>query len=224
MKHFAIIVAGGTGQRFESQIPKQFLLLNGLPILMHSINVFKNFNSSLEIIVALPPNHFKTWEDLCRQYKFYIKHEKVEGGETRFHSVKNALSTITQEGLVAVHDAVRPLVNKATITRCFETAKTKGNAVPVVVLYDSIRELKGLQSMPVDRNSYVLVQTPQVFKVNLLKEAYKQPYVPEFTDDAHVVEKAGTDIVLVEGNRENLKITDKADLLVAEAFLKNNIF
>ncbi len=221
MKQYAIIVAGGSGQRFASQIPKQFLRLKGLPILMHSIKAFSNYDNSIEIIIALPENHFDTWTELCRNHHFKIQHQKVIGGETRFHSVKNALDTIkSDDGIIAVHDAVRPLVSNETLRKCFETAKRKGNAVPVVVLYDSIRELNGLRSTPVDRNSFVLVQTPQVFKTKLLKESYNQPYLPEFTDDAHVVEKAGTPVILVEGNRENIKITDKSDLLIAEALLK----
>ena len=221
MKQYAIIVAGGTGQRFESQIPKQFLRLKGLPILMHSIKAFINFDNSIEIIIALPENHFETWNDLCRNHHFKIQHQKVIGGKTRFHSVKNALDAVkSDDGIIAVHDAVRPLVSKETLKRCFDTARKKGSAVPVVALYDSIRELKEPNSVPVDRNSFVLVQTPQVFKTKLLKESYNQPYLPEFTDDAHVVEKAGTPVILVEGNRENIKITDKADLLIAEALLR----
>lgn len=220
MRQYAIIVAGGTGQRFHSHIPKQFLLLKGLPILMHSIRAFHHFNNSIKILITLPANHFETWNALCKEHEFDIKHQKVIGGETRFHSVKNALDSIKgDDGFIAVHDAVRPLVNSELIKRGFETAKQKGNAVPVIALYDSIRELKGLRSIPVDRNSFVLVQTPQIFKISLLKEAYKQSYIPEFTDDAHVVEKAGTPVVLIEGSRGNIKITDKADLLIAEALL-----
>jgi 2-C-methyl-D-erythritol 4-phosphate cytidylyltransferase len=221
MHQYVIIVAGGKGQRFESEIPKQFMRLKGLPILMHSIKAFINFDNSLEIIIALPENHFETWNTLCRNHHFKIPHQKVIGGETRFHSVKNALDAIKiNDGIVAVHDAVRPLVSNDTIKRCFDTARRKGSAVPVIPLYDSIRELKAPKSVPVDRNSFVLVQTPQVFKTKLLKEAYEQPYLSDFTDDAHVVEKTGAEIILVEGNRENIKITDKADLIIAEALLR----
>ncbi len=220
MKRYAIIVAGGTGQRFGTDIPKQFLPLKGLPILMHTLNLFHNFDSNIELIVTLPLSYIEMWDSLCNEYKFKIAHKKVEGGETRFQSVKNGLDTINDlDGLVAVHDGVRPLVNKDTLLRCFETARRTGNAVPSVPFYDSIRELKGDRSMPVKREAFVLVQTPQVFNLKLLKDAYKQPYNANFTDDAHVVEKAGSTIILVEGNRENIKITNQIDLVIAEALM-----
>lgn len=220
MKRYAIIVAGGSGQRFGTELPKQFMPLKGLPILMHTLNLFHNFDSNIELIVSLPPGFIDMWPLLCTEHKFKIVHIIVEGGETRFHSVKNSLGAINGvDGLVAVHDGVRPLVSEDTLLRCFETARRTGNAVPSVPLYDSIRELNEGVSIPVNREAYVLVQTPQVFSLKLLKEAYKQPYNVNFTDDAHVVEKAGSKIILVEGNRENIKITNQSDLIIAEALM-----
>jgi 2-C-methyl-D-erythritol 4-phosphate cytidylyltransferase len=220
MKRYAIIVAGGTGHRFGTDTPKQFLLLKGVPILIHTLNLFYNFDNNIELIVTLPPGYIEMWALLCTEYKFKTLHKKVEGGETRFHSVKNGLGAIKGlDGLVAVHDGVRPLASKDTLLRCFETARRTGNAVPSIPLYDSIRELKEDSSIPVNREAYVLVQTPQVFNLNLLKEAYKQPYNANFTDDAHVVEKAGSKIILVEGNRENIKITNQSDFIIAEALM-----
>jgi len=157
---------------------------------------------------------------LCSEYKFTIHHKTIQGGETRFHSVKNGLNTITQTGVVAIHDAVRPLVSTDTLLRCYETAQRTGNAVPITSLVDSIRQLKGDASKQVKRDEFVLVQTPQVFEISLLKKAYEQPYILDFTDDASVVEKLGTKIILVEGNRENIKITNQTDLLIAEVLLK----
>jgi 2-C-methyl-D-erythritol 4-phosphate cytidylyltransferase len=220
MKQYAIIVAGGTGQRYGSNIPKQFLNLKGLPILMHTLNTFHAFNSGISLIVTLPSDYFELWKSLCKEYQFTVPHRIVAGGETRFYSVKNGLDTLEGDGLVAVHDAVRPLVSHDTLLRCFETAKRTGNSVPVVALYDSIRELNGDKSKPVNRDAYVLVQTPQVFDLHLLKEAYKQNYNFDFTDDASVLEKKGVKIIMVEGNRENIKITNQTDMLIAEALIK----
>lgn len=220
MKHYAIITAGGSGIRFGAQTPKQFLPLKGLPILMRTINAFFNFDNSIEIVLTLPTDYVEFWDLLCNEFKFKIVHKKVIGGETRFHSVKNGLEIINDiEGLVAVHDAVRPLVSHEIIERCFNTARLTGNAIPVVKMNDSIRELKNSYSTPANRDSFVMVQTPQVFNIKILKEAYQQPYIPDFTDDAHVVEKTGIKINLVEGDRKNIKITSQSDLLIAEAFL-----
>jgi 2-C-methyl-D-erythritol 4-phosphate cytidylyltransferase len=216
MKHFVIIVAGGTGQRFGSTTPKQFLLLRGKPILMRTIEAFISYDSSIQVIITLPPDFIQLWQSLCKQYNFTVSHIFVEGGQTRFHSVKNGLNQIKEAGLVAVHDAVRPLVSSAVIERCFQTAKIKGNAVPVIPVVDSIRQLTENGSVPVDRENFMQVQTPQVFDVHLLKNAYNTEYITEFTDDASVVEKFGKEIFLVEGNRENIKITSQTDLSIAE--------
>jgi 2-C-methyl-D-erythritol 4-phosphate cytidylyltransferase len=220
MTRYAIIVAGGTGQRFGSQLPKQFILLKGLPILMHTIKAFYAFDSDISFIVTLPPDFIDLWKSLCEQYKFKVTHTIVSGGETRFHSVKNGLDSIENDGLVAIHDAVRPLVSRDTIERCYATAKLKGNAIPVISLNDSIRELQGDNSIQVNRDTYVMVQTPQVFEIGSIKTAYRQGYSPEFTDDATVLEKTGKRIILVEGNKENIKITNQSDLLIAEALLR----
>lgn len=219
MTHYAIIVAGGTGQRFGSNIPKQFLSLKGQPVLFHTINAFYKFDTDIKFVITLPPDYFDFWKSLCDQYKFKIPHQVVSGGETRFHSVKNGLEVIGNEGLVAIHDAVRPLVSYDTLERCFATAKSKGNAIPVVSLIDSIRELRGDSSVQVNRDNFVLIQTPQVFEVGLIKSAFKQSYLPDFTDDATVLENTGKKIILVEGNRENIKITNQSDMLVAESLI-----
>lgn len=220
MKLYTIVVAGGSGQRFGSQTPKQFLELNGLPVIMHSINTFWNFDSSIGIVISLPADYFDFWQTLVSKYKFEVPHKIVAGGATRFQSVKNGLDSIEDEGLVAIHDAVRPLVSNETIARCFERAQQFGNAIPVIPMVDSIRELKDQSSFQVNRDAYVLVQTPQVFRVSLLKSAYKQEFSTLFTDDASVVEKMGIQIELTEGNRENIKITNQMDFIFAEAILK----
>ena len=216
MKYFVIIVAGGTGQRFGSDEPKQFLRLHGKPILMRTIEVFSAYNSFMQIIITLPSDYIQLWQSLCKQYNFTVPHVFVEGGQTRFHSVKNGLDQIKEDGLVAVHDAVRPLVSKDVIDRCFLSARINGNAVPVIPIVDSIRQLTENGSVPVDREKFYQVQTPQVFDVNTLKNAYSTDYVPEFTDDASVVEKFGKKIFVVRGNIENIKITSQIDLSIAE--------
>jgi 2-C-methyl-D-erythritol 4-phosphate cytidylyltransferase len=221
MKKFAIVVAGGKGLRFDAGIPKQFQLLNGKPLLMYPVEKFYAYNADLQIIIVLPAEQIDYWRKLCKDYNFNVKHKIVIGGETRFQSVKNGLSAIDEEGIVAVHDGVRPLVSIKTIEQAFKTAQLKGTAVPVIHPVDSMRELTPFGSMPVNRNSYKFVQTPQVFKISILKEAYKQDYNPDFTDDASVVEIAGFSITLVEGNAENIKITSKSDLAIAEALVKN---
>jgi 2-C-methyl-D-erythritol 4-phosphate cytidylyltransferase len=219
MKKYAIIVAGGKGLRFGANLPKQFLLLKGLPIIMHSINRFKSFDKSIEIILVLPNEHMSYWKEICDEYDFKTSHSIAQGGETRFHSVKNGLSLVTENSLVAIHDGVRPLVSIDTIKNAFEMADKEGAAIPVVELVDSIREMKGTESKPLLRENYRLVQTPQVFKSDILAEAYKQPYNTEFTDDASVVERAGYKVRLVKGNIENIKITNQIDLQVAEGLI-----
>lgn len=215
LKKHVIISAGGVGERMGGTVPKQFLLLNGLPVIMHSIQAFKNYSSSINVIVVLPQQHLQSWEKLCKEYKFEIKHSVCPGGESRFHSVKNGLDLISAEGLVAVHDAVRPLLSSSLISRCFEEAARMGNAVPAIPLTDSAREVSGGKNHPIDRNKIRLVQTPQVFNVETLKQAYTQSYQPFFTDDASVVEAMGQAIHLVEGEVSNIKITRPEDLRMA---------
>ena len=222
-KKYAIIVAGGSGTRMGADIPKQFLLLKEQPVLMYTIQNFFNYDSSIEIIVALPKEQFSYWSDLVLKHRFNVVHKVVAGGQSRFHSVKNALAEVDKEGLVAIHDGVRPLVTHETIERCFQMAGEKGNAIPVVDIVESIRELKGENSKAVDRSKYKAVQTPQVFKTNLIKEGYNQEFSPFFTDDASLVEAMGHTIFLTEGNRENIKITTKSDLVIAEFFLLHSL-
>ncbi len=222
MNKYIIIVAGGSGSRMQSKIPKQFLLLADKPILMHTINVFKNFDKKCKIVLVLPENNLQYWEKLCAEYHFETAHEIVKGGKTRFHSVLNGLNAIEEDALVAVHDGVRPLVSISTIRECFTTAEEKGNAIPVILLNDSIRKINITESHAVERKNYRLVQTPQCFKTELLKKAYTQKYSDHFTDDASVVEGLGVKINLVQGNLENIKITTETDLKIAHAFFKED--
>ncbi|MDA3954650.1 MAG: 2-C-methyl-D-erythritol 4-phosphate cytidylyltransferase [Bacteroidales bacterium] len=223
MRHYVVIVAGGSGQRMKSSVPKQFLLLNNELILMKSINSFYTFDKSIKIVVALPEGQFSTWKDLCLKHNFNIKHTIVAGGQTRYHSVKNALAKVNTEGVVAIHDGVRPLVSQNTIKQVFKKASISGNAVPYIDHVDSIRYVDSDVNHPVDRNKYKLIQTPQAFDCNIIKKAYKQAWNESFTDDASLVEKLGIKINLVSGNRENIKITSKLDLKIAES-LSNYLF
>lgn len=220
MKKFAIIVAGGIGSRMQSSIPKQFMPMDGIPVLMYSVRAFFDYDRSINIVIALPRDHISIWEELCRNFNFDLEHSIVHGGKTRFHSVRNALRTIREDGLIAVHDGVRPLVSRDTISRCFNTAAEKSNAVPVMEVLESLRKHSAAGSISADRSEYMLVQTPQVFQSQLLKRAYNQEYEDAFTDDASLVERLGHLIHLVEGNPENIKITNKTDLVVAEALLR----
>ena len=203
----------------NSDVPKQFLLLAGQPLLMHSIRIFYLFDPEMILFVTLPENQFDFWHQLCKDYFFRMPHQLVKGGETRFGSVKNALELIDGEGLVAIHDGVRPLVSMEVIKRTFTEADKYGNAVPVIRMQESIREITPWANKEVARGNLRIVQTPQVFRKALIKEAYDFVSHPNFTDDATVVEKLGVGIHLVEGNPENLKITTPTDLRCAEAYL-----
>lgn len=216
MKRFVIIVAGGSGQRMESSIPKQFLSINKEIILMKSILSFHLFDANLKIIVTIPENHILFWNELCKTQDFNIEHIVVKGGQTRYHSVQNALKKVTNDGIVAIHDGVRPLVNQTTIENVFEIASINGNAVPYIDVVDSIRYTDSETNHFVDRNKYKLIQTPQAFNCSIIKNAYKQSWDETFTDDASVVEKLGVQINLVPGNRENIKITSQIDIKIAE--------
>lgn len=221
MKNCCIIVAGGSGSRMGTEIPKQFLKIRGIPVLMHTIQNFYDFDKSLQLILVLPADEILTWNELCRQYHFDIQHEVIAGGEIRFQSVKNGLSLATECELIAVHDGVRPLVSPETLTRCFSCAAEKGTAIPVLPANESVREGSMSESVPVDRSRYFLVQTPQVFKASILLNSYNQTFIPEFTDDASVVEHDGISVQMVMGNRENIKITFPEDLIIAEHFLSS---
>ena len=217
-KRFVVIVAGGSGKRMDSEIPKQFLELSGRPVLMRTIEKFYVFDGSISIIVVLPANHTGYWEELKEKYSFQVPHKVVIGGPTRFDSVKNGLAHVDENSIVAIHDGVRPLVSLEVIGRCFETAEKFGNAVPVVYPNDSVRVStdKGIVAFP--RDKIMLVQTPQVFKAGLIKDAYIQDLETDFTDDASLLEMTGIKIAVVEGDIKNIKITTKEDLLVAESY------
>ena len=219
MSQSVIIVAGGSGKRFGSSTPKQFLNLNGKPVLMHTLEVFFRYNPSIQIILVLPQAHVNTWNYLVEQHKFAVQHTLVLGGVERFNSVKNGLAVATGN-LIAVHDGVRPLAHRKTIENCFAAAQEYGAAVPVTPIVETLRRDNAEVSETVNRDDYKAVQTPQCFQAILLKEAYFQEYSPSFTDDASVVELAGYKVKLVEGNSENIKITNPVDLAIAESLLK----
>ena len=217
MKLYAVIVAGGAGKRMGSELPKQYLELAGKPVLMHTLEKFKSFDESIEIITVLPENQLRFWTELQKKYKFDVPHTLVKGGSSRFFSVRNGLKFVDLPGLVAIHDGVRPFVSDETIKRCFETAEKLGNAIPVISPIDTLRMVTETGNKPINRLQVKQVQTPQVFRTEIIKQAYRQTYIPEFTDDASVVEKTGISINLVEGNRENIKITNPEDLIISKA-------
>jgi 2-C-methyl-D-erythritol 4-phosphate cytidylyltransferase len=216
-----IIVAGGSGSRMQSHIPKQFLLLAGEPILMLTIRQFYGYNPKLEMVVVLPEKEIPFWQHLCEKHRFDLPHKVVAGGATRFQSVKNGLAELQGRGVVAVHDGVRPFVPENVIAEAFKTAREKGNSVVAVLPKDSIRQLTPNGSQAVNRSQFRLVQTPQCFQTGLLQKAYSLPEESTFTDDSSVVEKLVEQINLVEGSYENIKITTPEDLLWAEVLLKN---
>lgn len=217
MKKYAIVVAGGKGLRMGGDIPKQFIPVKGKPVLMRTLEAFYAYDDSISLILVLPETQQEYWRQLCKDCGFTLPHQIATGGETRFHSVKNGLSLVRNEGLVAVHDGVRPFVSQKVIAACYAAAAEKGAAIPVIDVVETLRRLKGGgASETVARDSYRLVQTPQVFSVDLLKRAYEQTYVPIFTDDASVVEAFGHPVCLVAGNRENIKLTTPFDLKMAE--------
>lgn len=211
MHNSVIFTAGGKGSRMKSDIPKQFLLLNNQPILMQTMRLFYDFDSSLEMIVVLHQSYFDFWRALCEKNNFTLPHQLVEGGRERFFSVKNALAKTTGD-FIAIHDGVRPMVSKETIIKCFDGAQNYGNAVPVLPINQSIRKKTAHGSKHADRDDYFLVQTPQIFERKALIEGYKQSFDVKFTDDASVLENIGCKIHLVEGNAENIKITTPQDL------------
>ena len=222
MKNFVIIVAGGSGSRMGTQIPKQFLELYRKPVLMHTIQVFHDFDPESKIILVLPEDQHQFWKELCLKHSFSLQHQVVFGGKTRFHSVQSGLSQIEDKGIVFIHDGVRPLVSKETLDRCLETAQKLGNAIPVLPVNESLRKQEGNQNISVDRSQYFSVQTPQTFRTEQILEAFRQEFDTTFTDDASVAEKAGFSIQMVEGNRENIKITTPTDLIIAQALLQSN--
>jgi 2-C-methyl-D-erythritol 4-phosphate cytidylyltransferase len=219
MEMYVVIVAGGSGKRMGAEIPKQYLELEGRPVLMHTIERFKAFNPDIEIITVLPENQLRYWADLTKKYSFAVPHTIVKGGSHRYNSVKNGLKFVGIPGLVAIHDGVRPFVSIDTIKRCFETAEKLGNAIPSISPTESLRLLTDDGNTHLNRLLVKQIQTPQVFSSALIKKAYTQPFSPEFTDDATVLEMMGEKINLIEGNRENIKITNPEDLLISKVLL-----
>jgi 2-C-methyl-D-erythritol 4-phosphate cytidylyltransferase len=213
-----IITAGGIGRRMGSKIPKQFIEIGDQPILMHTLNVFYNYDSSAQIILTLPRDWWGYWKELCLKHEFNVEFELVEGGKERFDSIKNALKH-TKGEIVGVHDGVRPFVSYLTIDQCVKTAINEGSAVPVLPAKESVRQGGYAKSKALNRSEVFMVQTPQCFQLSILNQAYKAPFSNSFTDDASVVEKFGHKITLVNGNEENIKITTPQDLRIAQAFL-----
>ena len=232
-EEFVIIVAGGKGLRMGSDIPKQFLPIGGKPVLMRTLERFRAYSEALQIILVLPEAQQDYWQKLCQQYDFQVDYQIANGGQTRFHSVQNGLALIPDdaEGVVGVHDGVRPFPSIEVIARCYETARTAKAVIPVIPIVETVRQiLPSNQSNPntpssitVPRDEYRLVQTPQTFDIQLLKAANRQPYNDGFTDDASVVESYGHQITLVEGNRENIKITTPYDITFAEAIINSQL-
>ena len=216
MKKHIIIVAGGKGLRMGGDIPKQFLPVCGKPVLMRTLEAFHAYDSSIHIILVLPVSQQAYWQDLCQEYQFTLAHDIANGGDTRFHSVKNGLALVEGEGLVGVHDGARPFVSQEVIARCYEEASLKKAVIPVIGVVETVRHLTDEGSETVPRDQYKLVQTPQVFDVALLRRAYQQEFTDMFTDDASVVEALDEKVFLVEGNRENIKLTTPFDLKLAE--------
>jgi 2-C-methyl-D-erythritol 4-phosphate cytidylyltransferase len=204
----------------NSNIPKQFLELAGLPVILHSIYSFIKFDPSVHLVIALPEHYFSYWHDLCEKYSFSHVHSLTKGGETRFQTVKKALSQISDDRIVAIHDAVRPLVSQITIEKGYRDALTFGNAIPVIPVNDSIRWSEGKKNQTIDRDHLRIVQTPQVFEASLIKRAYARITTDSFTDDASVLEAMGETIHLFEGDPKNIKITHTNDLAIAEALIK----
>lgn len=219
MQESVVIVAGGSGTRMQSEIPKQFLPLHNEPVLFYTMRAFHAYNKQIKIVLVLPESQIHYWRSICNKHSFNIQHLVTEGGKTRFHSVKNGLKLIGHNETVGIHDGVRPLVSINTIKQAYKTARKMGSALPVIDVVDTVRFVDKQSNHSVNRNHYKLVQTPQVFQSTLLSKAYNLPYDKNFTDDASVFEAAGNNITLVNGNRENIKITTTIDLAIAEAFL-----
>ncbi len=227
MKRYLIVVAGGKGQRMGGVLPKQFQLLGGRPVLMVTLERLYKLDNTLNIVLVLPKEHIGLWDELCLKYSFAVPVIVTEGGNTRFHSVKNGLDTIEEDAtledaLVGVHDGVRPFVSQRVLDEAYREAWINGAVIPMIELQDSLRQIIGGEgaSQTVPRDRYRLVQTPQVFRLSLLRRAYEQRYVEAFTDDASVVEAMGERVFAVEGNRENIKLTTPFDMMIANTLLE----
>ncbi len=220
LKKHVIIVAAGDGKRMGNLLPKQFLLLNKKPVLFYTFNSFL-FLDDIEFTLVLNKNYIDYWKKLCGSLGFNIAHNIVEGGPTRFHSVVNGLRDIPMDSLVLIHDAVRPFASQETITRVFKMALKMGNAIPSIAINDSVREIYGSTNKMINRDNIRAIQTPQAFHTSLIKKAYQQNYSPSFTDDASVLESFGKKINLVDGNVENIKISNPIDLTIAKSIQSN---
>ncbi len=224
MKRYIIVVAGGKGTRMGGDTPKQFQLLAGKPVLMVTLEHLHSLDPSLQIVLVLPQEHMELWKSLCKEYSFEVPMMLAAGGTTRFHSVQNGLALVDDidDALVGVHDGVRPFVSQRVYDDTYREALISGAAIPMIEINDSLRHIIGSNgaSEVVPRDRYRLVQTPQVFKLSVLREAYMQRFVESFTDDASVVEAMGHSVVGVEGNRENIKLTTPYDLLIANTIMQ----
>lgn len=221
MSEYVIIVAGGKGLRMGGDVPKQFMPVGGRPVLMRTLDRFREYSERLRVILVLPREQQDYWRGLCRDYDFTVEYQLANGGQTRFHSVQNGLALIPddEEGVVGVHDGVRPFPSVEVIARCYETAREKKAVIPVCPVVETLRHIPSQKN--VLRSEYCLVQTPQTFDIQLLKAANRQPYSDAFTDDASVVEAYGHTVAMVDGNRENIKLTTPFDLTIAEALLSD---
>ncbi len=220
LERATIIVAGGSGRRMGADVPKQFMLLKGKPVLFHTLKAFHAFDPQMMIVLVLPIEHHRTWMDLCAEHRIDIQHGIVAGGQERWHSVKAGLDRITfPDGIVAVHDGVRPLISVDLISRCSDHAERTGSAIPVTPISSSVRKITDAGSEAVDRTKLRSVQTPQCFRIALLRRAFEMPFDPTFTDEATMIERLGENVSLVEGEERNIKITTPTDLKVAEVLL-----
>lgn len=224
MKKYIIVVAGGKGMRMGGEMPKQFQLLGNSPVVMVTLERLHMMAPDVELIMVLPAEHFELWNELCTKYEFAVPVKLAKGGSTRFHSVQNGLALIedSEDAVVGVHDGVRPFVSQKVVEECFREAWIHGAAIPMIDLQDSLRHIVGVNGVTevVPRDRYRLVQTPQVFRLPLLRKAYEQRFIESFTDDASVVEALGEHVAGVEGNRENIKLTTPFDLMVAKTLLE----
>jgi 2-C-methyl-D-erythritol 4-phosphate cytidylyltransferase len=220
MKNAVIIVAGGTGSRMGTPVPKQFLEIAGKPVILHTIEKFLAFDPDIEMILVINPAYRPVWDQLILNFRLPAAFKIAEGGETRFHSVKNGIMLLKESSLVGIHDAVRPMISVETIKKIYKHAAIHGNAIPAVPVRESVREVWDSGSKMIDRSVLKYIQTPQVFLYSLLKKAYETDFLPEFTDDASVVEKSGIQIHLVDGDPCNIKITTPEDIEIAKSFLR----
>jgi len=218
--HYVVIVAGGVGKRMNSPLPKQFIKINGKPLILHTIERFLEADASTQFIISLHPDYIEYWENVLSEHHFNFSHKVVKGGSERFYSVKNALELVPAKSIVGIHDAVRPLVSMGTIKRCYEEVQTNFSAIPVIDSVNSLRYITEHRNEILDRSLVKQVQTPQYFDSQLIKESYSKDFSRKFTDDASVYEASGHDIHPVQGNPENIKITSPIDLIVAKELLK----